>query len=299
MHSCAAGRAPEKPGPAGGRMCATKKTYTEMIRIGPVGEKRPTVRPNKCQNLTKNHLRRARRYGRMNVRRARPGIKSERKQTTDMKERYIADLKKNEDVTTFLLVKDIAIKVGANKKAYLDLLLGDRTGEINGKKWDIAEDEVAGLQKIKKSSVIKIRALVTEWNGQKQLRVSRIRQTGPADNIDMMDYVKTAPESSQSMYDFIREKAEGFADGDLRCLCTRVLEERREPLMYYPAAQKNHHAELGGLLYHVKRMLMMAERVCEVYTNLDRELLMAGVILHDQYLIAQLVRHRAPPCRAV
>ena len=51
--------------------------------------------------------------------------------------------------------------------------------------------------------------------------------------------------------------------------------------MYYPAAQKNHHAELAGLLYHEKRMLMMAERVCEVYTNLNKDLLMAGVILHD------------------
>ena len=51
--------------------------------------------------------------------------------------------------------------------------------------------------------------------------------------------------------------------------------------MYYPAAQKNHHAELAGLLYHEKRMLMMAERACQVYTNLDPDLLMAGVILHD------------------
>ncbi|MDO5491945.1 MAG: HD domain-containing protein [Bacillota bacterium] len=198
-----------------------------------------------------------------------------------MKQRYISDFKVSEDITTTLLVKNIAIKVGSNRKAYLDLLLGDCTGEINGKKWDIAEEEAVGLQRITPNSVIKVRALVTEWNGMRQLRISRIRMTGPQDTIDMNDYIKAAPEDPQAMYDYIRERAEAFADPDLRCLCTEVLSQRRDKLMYYPAAQKNHHAEMAGLLYHVKRMLMTAEKVCEVYTNLDRELLMAGVILHD------------------
>ena len=198
-----------------------------------------------------------------------------------MKERFIADLRTNEDITSYFIVKSIAIKVGSNRKAYLDLLLADNTGEINGKKWDIAEDEVAGLQRIRENSVIKVRALVTEWNGMKQLRITRIRMTGAEDHIEMSDYIKAAPEDPKEMYDYIYGKASGFADEELKQLCVRVLTERREKLMYYPAAQKNHHAELAGLLYHEKRMLMMAERVCEVYTNLNRELLMAGVILHD------------------
>lgn len=198
-----------------------------------------------------------------------------------MKDRYIADFKTSEDITTYLLVKSIAIKVGSNRKPYLDLLLGDNSGEINGKKWDIADEEVPGLQRIKENNIIKVRAIVTEWNGMKQLRISRIRLTGAEDNINMSDYVKAAPEDPEDMYRYLFEKAEGFVDDDLRCLCTKMLEDRKEKLMYYPAAQKNHHAEQAGLLYHVKRMLMMAEKVCEVYTNLDRELLMAGVILHD------------------
>lgn len=51
--------------------------------------------------------------------------------------------------------------------------------------------------------------------------------------------------------------------------------------MYYPAAQKNHHAQLAGLLYHVKRMLMNGDKMCEVYTKLNADLIAAGVILHD------------------
>ena len=83
------------------------------------------------------------------------------------------------------------------------------------------------------------------------------------------------------MFGFIRQRAEAFGDGELKELCLHVLDSNRDRLMYYPAASKNHHAEMAGLLWHIKRMLMMAERVSEVYVNLNRELLMAGVILHD------------------
>ncbi len=205
-----------------------------------------------------------------------------------MKDRYIADIQINEEIISYFIVKKAAIKIGANRKAYLDMTLGDKTGEISAKKWDVADEELPGFQKIKEGSVLKIKANVTEWNGQKQLRVTRIRHTGAEDDLDMSDYIKTAPEKPEEMYNYIYSRAEAFADLELRSLCTKVLEARKDKLMYYPAAQKNHHAELGGLLYHVKRMLMMAERVCEVYDVLDRELLMAGVILHDMEKMTEI-----------
>ncbi len=205
-----------------------------------------------------------------------------------MKDIYISDLRTNQDLTSYFIVKNVAVKVGSNRKAYLDLLLADKTGEISAKKWDIADEELPGLEKIKEGSVIKVRALVTEWNGMKQLRVTRIRQTSAEDGIVMADYIKAAPEDAGEMYDYIHGRAEAFEDADLRNICLRVLDDNREKLMYYPAAQKNHHAEMAGLLYHVKRMLMMAERACEVYTNLNRELVMAGVILHDMEKINEI-----------
>ena len=205
-----------------------------------------------------------------------------------MKDIYSADLKTGQDFMSYFIVKTVAVKVGSNKKAYLDLLLADKTGEISAKKWDIADEEMPGLQRIKEGSVIKVKALVTEWNGMKQLRVSRIRQTSAEDGIVMMDYIKAAPEDAAEMYDYIYSRAAAFEDKDLRNICVKQLTDNKEKLMYYPAAQKNHHAEMAGLLYHVKRMLMMAERACEVYTNLNRELVMTGVILHDMEKINEI-----------
>ena len=205
-----------------------------------------------------------------------------------MKDIYISDIKTHQELISYFLVKTSAVKVGSNKKAYLDLLLADCTGEISAKKWDIADEELPGLEKIKEGSIIYVMAQVTEWNGMKQLRVSRIRQTSAEDHLVMKDYIKAAPEEPADMYEYIYSRAEAFQDQDLRNICIRELTDNKEKLMYYPAAQKNHHAEMGGLLYHVKRMLMMAERACEVYTNLNRELVMTGVILHDMEKINEI-----------
>lgn len=198
-----------------------------------------------------------------------------------MKEIYIKDLRKDQEITEFFMAKTSAIKVGSNGKQYLDITLGDKTGEISGKKWDVSDSEYPALIGIKDKDIVKIKGIIVEWAGQLQIRVQRIRIAEATDEQKMMDFVKAAPEDPDDMYKYIYDVAESMEDKDLRALCIKVLNDNKEKLMYYPAAQKNHHAQLGGLLYHVKRMLMTGERVCQVYINLKRDLVAAGVILHD------------------
>ena len=179
------------------------------------------------------------------------------------------------------MVKACAVKTGSNGKQYLDITLGDKTGELTGKKWDVSDGEYPALVEIKEKDIVKIKGVITEWAGQLQFRVQRIRMANEQDGMQMQDFVKAAPEDPQEMYDFIFSVAEGLHDDQLRALCLRILQENRERLLYYPAASKNHHAQLGGLLYHTKRMLMTGLRVCEVYRNLNQDLVLTGVILHD------------------
>ena len=179
------------------------------------------------------------------------------------------------------MVKSAAVKTGSNGKQYLDITLGDKTGELTGKKWDVSDGEYPALVDIKEKDIVKIKGVITEWAGQLQFRVQRIRKANENDGQQIGDFVKAAPEDPQEMYDFIFDTAQNLTDRDLRELCVRLLTENKDRLLYYPAASKNHHAQLGGLLYHTKRMLMTGMRVCEVYTNLNRDLVLTGVILHD------------------
>ncbi len=206
-----------------------------------------------------------------------------------MKEFYINNLKVEEEIIDFFLVKAIAIRVGSNRKQYLDVTLGDCSGEINGKKWDLADEEVYGLANINEGDCVKIKASVSEWNGTKQLRIVKVRKAQKEDKLDMTDYIKAAPENPEEMYNFIFEKAEEISDNDLKKLAIRFLQENKEKLLYYPGAMRNHHAEMAGLLYHMKRMLMLGEKACSVYTNLDKDWVVCGVILHDMEKLTEIL----------
>ncbi len=205
-----------------------------------------------------------------------------------MKECYINLLSAEEEVQDFFMVKAIAIKIGSNKKQYLDLLLGDCTGEITGKKWDVADTELPSLNEIKSGDIVKLKAQVTEWNGMKQFKVLKLRKAVPQDEIAMEDFIKAAPEKPDYMLNYIEEAVAKMTDPELKALCERVLSDNHTKLMYYPAAVKNHHAEMAGLLYHMKRMIMMGEQFCQVYTNLNRDLVITGVIIHDMEKMTEI-----------
>jgi 3'-5' exoribonuclease len=198
-----------------------------------------------------------------------------------MKERYIVNLIPDEELMDFFLVRDLAIKVGSNGKQYLDLSIADKTGEMRAKKWDVSDAEAESLGKIHAGDIMKLKGTVTEWNGMRQLRVGKLRLANDQDEIDKRDFFKAAPEDPAKMYDYIMKAASAVSDNDLRAVAERLMTSNRERLMYWPAASKNHHAEYAGLLWHMKRMLMTAEKLCDVYASLNRDLLVTGVIMHD------------------
>ena len=200
-----------------------------------------------------------------------------------MKQYYIKDLKADDShyLEDRFLVKNADIRDGNNNKRHLYMTLADATGEIQAVKWSLSPDEVAAFSKIANGMVISVGGRCNEYMGKKQLVLDKIKGQAQEGSYDRADLFKAAPESSESMYDYIVSRISEFRDEDLKKLCLSFYEENKEKIMYYPAAMSNHHAEYGGYLYHVKRMMMMGERACEVYTNLDKDLLLAGVALHD------------------
>jgi 3'-5' exoribonuclease len=193
----------------------------------------------------------------------------------------VAFLKTDDEISDFFMVRSASIKVGSNKKQYLDIFLADKSGEISAKKWDVSEAELPVLNDLREGDCVKAKGVVTEWNGTKQLKLARLRKAGPLDALERSDFVKSAPENPQDMYDYAMRAATSILDEDLKKLSLALLERNKTKLLYYPAASKNHHSERGGLLYHMKRMLMMTKRYCAVYPILSLDLLIAGVLAHD------------------
>lgn len=198
-----------------------------------------------------------------------------------MKEQFINTFKKDDKIDDFFMLKAKEAKKDKNGKWYLHAVLGDKTGEIDAKKWNVGESEFPALKELKEKDIVKVKGTVGEFASQLQFSIQTIHRLGSDETYEMSDFIKTAPEPSEKMYKYIYERTEMFTDDDLKNICQRVLTDNKVRLMYYPAAAKNHHAEYGGLLYHMKRMIMTGERICDVYKNLNKDLVISGVILHD------------------
>ncbi len=181
-------------------------------------------------------------------------------------------------VDGFAIVKSVEKKTSAKGDVYLDFTLGDKTGEINGKLWRYSPAEHGEYQA---NDIIKVRGTVSQYNGADQLRIERIRTAYPGDNVDINDLVKSAAYSSEDMYNELVRIAENFSDKELKSLVLEIYGDYKEQLSYWPAAYKLHHAVRGGLLLHTLSIVKLCERVCEIYPFVDRELLIAGAMLHD------------------
>ncbi len=181
-------------------------------------------------------------------------------------------------VDGFCLVKSVEIKTSTKGDTYLDFTLGDSTGEINGKLWRYTAAEHG---EYKANDLVKIRGTISQYNGADQLRIERIRPAIDSDNVHIEDFVRTSGYSSEQMYDELMNIASSFTDTNLKTIVTTMLSDNRENLLFWPAAFKLHHALRGGLLMHTLSIVRLCEGVCAVYPFIDRELLLAGAILHD------------------
>jgi 3'-5' exoribonuclease len=195
-----------------------------------------------------------------------------------MEKKDIKDLKVGDAIQQFFLIKNVECKVSTNNKKYLDLTLVDKTGDINAKLWDASEQDE---QRYVNHALIKVRAVAHEWQGRMQLKLENIRPAVPEDRVDIAEFVPSAPLDASDMFGEISLYIERIQNPDLKHIVCHIIEQKKEQLMIYPAANQNHHAVRSGLLYHILTMLRLGGRVAEVYTMLNADLLFAGIILHD------------------
>ena len=177
----------------------------------------------------------------------------------------------------FLLIRSAEKRKDSKGSDYVDMNLTDRTGEINCKIWNWdpeAETPEAGQP-------IKVRGTIQEYNGRLQLRVERWRLCTQDDPVDMNALVPCAPRKPEEMLAEIEATIDCFANEDLKKLTQGMLELAGDRLKWFPAAQRMHHAERSGLLHHTTDMLRLAGAMLQTYPWLNRDLLFAGVIIHD------------------
>jgi 3'-5' exoribonuclease len=92
------------------------------------------------------------------------------------------------------------------------------------------------------------------------------------------------------MYAALIDRLRRMPEGPLRLLLLSIMEDPSiaEEYKRAPAAMSYHHAYLGGLLEHVLSLIQLGDQVCDHYEFLRRDLLLAGLVLHDLGKIEEL-----------
>lgn len=176
----------------------------------------------------------------------------------------------------FVILKKCDEKTTRSGAPYLDLIIGDKDGEMFAKYW---EATAPGL--FEQDMVVKIRGTIEQYNGKDQFRVSQIRPVNSSDNYNLSDLIPSSDIGGEQLFNMIKNRVNNFDDNDLKAIVNKIIDERREKLITCPAALRLHHAMLGGLMYHTMSIIRMAEEICKIYDNIDKDLLLAGAILHD------------------
>lgn len=194
----------------------------------------------------------------------------------------IPKLAKDSVVLGFLMVKSAEVKKTATGKTYIDLVLMNKTGNISAKYWGEATPPASG-------DILDVNATVTEFNGKLQLKLEAI-VFAPAD-IDKREFLPYSPRPAEEMLQEVLATIMEFQDKEIQQLTSELIGEAGETLKKFPAAKQMHHAEIGGLLHHITSMLKLAKGIAANYPELNRDLLLAGVIIHDLGKMQEMERN--------
>ncbi|MFP5518500.1 MAG: CRISPR-associated endonuclease Cas3'' [Bdellovibrionia bacterium] len=182
-------------------------------------------------------------------------------------------------VDSWYLVKDKHLGLGKNGKAFLAIIVGDKTGNIDARIWDRV-DEVSSQFEI--GDVVQIKGAIQVYQNRKQLVVHRLERIQP-EVFPAEDLLPASKVNAQDLFVELHNIIKSVENEHIRQLLLGTIEdpEIKPLILKAPAAKSIHHAWEGGLLEHVVSILKVMNFIASHYQSLNRDLLIFGAIYHD------------------
>jgi len=201
-----------------------------------------------------------------------------------MKKQFIKDLQEGVPVKSQFLLGNLQQRKKNNGDPFLTFTLSDCTGSLNANMWDNFDH--LSLQQV---HFVLIEGIVKSYNNKMQINVSLIQNISE-DLVDIKNFLPCTPKNIEEMFLYIKEKSCQIKNPTLNNLLKEVFSDTKliSLLKTAPAAKSMHNAYIGGLLEHIYSLLQLADFVTEYYDNIDKDLLVTGIIFHDLGKIFEL-----------
>jgi len=207
-----------------------------------------------------------------------------------VKNRFISDLQPNEMVTTYFLVQSKEVRLRKTGEPYLSMILSDRTGQLEAKKWEDIDQIVDTFDR---DDFVKVHGLVQNYRERPQMTIQRLRLAEDSE-VELADYLPHTAKNIDEMFATLRTAVDEIGNPHLKQLLQSFLDdpEIASRLKKAPAAKSLHHAFVGGLLEHVLSLLNLARLAVQNYDYVDLDLVKTGIVLHDIGKIHELTYGR-------
>lgn len=185
----------------------------------------------------------------------------------------ICDLEVGNNYTVTLVVKSATPRETRTKKPYLALELYDGSDTILANYWDWVSGKVPEV-----NDVLDVTANVTEWQGKKQLTVTKLCVNTTR---HLAEFMPSAGVDIGEVYRNAYALISNVQDDMLRDLTLAILDELRELWLTVPGAATVHHAYVGGTLVHSYSVAKISKAIAEVTPCANIDMCVVGGFLHD------------------
>lgn len=197
----------------------------------------------------------------------------------------LLDYKVGESVDLYLLIKQSMTGVTTQGSSFMTIILQDKSGDLEAKLWDTKESHV---KMYGAGTIVKVGADVHEYRGKNQLRIKSIRPAKEEEGISIADLVPSAAKSKEVLFEELMQYFFEMENPNIQRITRHLLKKHEGAFKTYPAATRNHHDYVSGLIDHVVSMLKLGKSLAELYPSLNKDLLYAGIILHDVGKVIEL-----------
>jgi 3'-5' exoribonuclease len=179
----------------------------------------------------------------------------------------------------FYLVAKKEARTDRNGSTYLVLTLSDATGNCEARMWSVSPEDNA---RFAQGDVVKVKAVFEEYNGRRQIKIETIEKAARGE-YDLGELLPKTTKNIAEMWAALNGYVDSFSDPNLKALIQSLVTDEKiaAALQDAPAAKSMHHAWIGGLLEHLISLLGMADATAKHYVEINRDLLLTGVLLHD------------------
>jgi 3'-5' exoribonuclease len=193
--------------------------------------------------------------------------------------RFINQLMPGETLDQVFLVRDKDLRTTKAGGLYLTCTLCDRTGTIPARMWQVSESI---YNSISVEGFLHVKGRSEDYKGSLQFIIDACRPF-PADKVDLADFLMVTKNDVEKMWAELLEILRDVKDASLRLLIKKFAEDRDLVALFKraPAAMQLHHPFLGGLLEHTLSTARAARLVLPLYPNVNADLVLTGVFLHD------------------